>query len=348
MKFDSWVTETDTNEIINSEFMNWGYFKNSTVLVTGATGLIGYQIVLALLLANEKLNTDIKVIALVRNKLKAAEKFKNYKKGNLKFIIQDITEPIHMKDKVDYIIHTANGTSSRSFVEQPVETINSIILGTKNILKFAKDTKVKGLVYLSSMEVYGITDSNKTEPLKENEYGYIDLQSARSSYSEGKRLAENMCYCYCREYQVPVKIARLCQIIGTGIEENDNRVFAQFARSVAKKQDIVLHTTGKTIRNYCYITEAIVAIFILLEKGVNGEVYNIANPDTSYSIRQIAEMLCEKYTDSNIKFVYTNDNSYFPATRLSLDISKMKDLGWQAQINLMEMFDRLISGRENV
>ena len=339
MKFHDKIEEIDTKEIVASEFINWEYFKNSTILVTGATGLIGYQIVAAILLANEELDTNINVIALVRNKEKADKKFQDIKNSKLKFVIQDITSPIKISDKIDFIIHTANGTSSQSFVEQPVETINSIVLGTKNILEYAKTVNVKSLVYLSSMEVYGTTD--KEEPLNEKDYGYIDLQSVRNSYPEGKRLAENMCYCYSKEYGVSVKVARLCQIIGSGVSADDNRVFAQFARSIVKKEDIILHTTGESVRDYCYITDAISGIFVLLEKGVAGEIYNLANPETNCSIRRMAQLLCEKYTDSKIK-IELNDKFYLPHFRVSLDTSKITELGWNAKIGLMEMYNRLI------
>ncbi len=339
MKFHDKIEELDTEEIVFSEFINWEYFKNSTILVTGATGLIGYQIVTAILLANEKFNTNINILALIRNKEKAEKKFKDIKSSKLKFVVQDITEPLEISDKADYIIHTANGTSSRSFVEQPAETINSIVSGTKNILEYAKTVKVRSVVYLSSIEVYGTID--KAEPLKETDYGYINLQSLRSSYPEGKRLAENMCYCYSQEYDIPVKVARLCQVIGSGVPFDDNRVFAQFARSIVKKEDIILHTTGESVRDYCYVTDAISGIFVLLEKGDNGEIYNLANPETNCSIRQMAEMLCEKYSDSNIK-IELNNKFYLPRFKLSLDVSKITSLGWKAKIGLIEMYDRLI------
>jgi dTDP-glucose 4,6-dehydratase len=82
---------------------------------------------------------------------------------------------------------------------------------------------------------------------------------------------------------VSVVITRLCQTFGAGVAYDDNRVFAQFARSVIEKKDIVLRTKGETYRNYCYTRDAVVALFLLLCKGRAGEVYNIANFDTGIS-----------------------------------------------------------------
>lgn len=341
MKFLDEIEKTDTNEIINSNYINWEYFRNSSILVTGATGMIGFQTVISLLLVNEKFNLNINIYALVRNKDKAMKKFSDKSTPHLHFIVQDITEKMQCP-AVDYIIHTANGTASKGFVETPVETINSIVTGTKNVLEFAKENDVKSVVYLSSMEVYGNIPIDKAEPLKETDYGYMDLMKVRNSYPIGKRLVENMCAAYFSQYKVPVKIARLSQIIGAGVEYSDNRVFAQFARNVVEKKDIILKTPGQTVRSYCYVTDCVAALLLMLEKGKNGEVYNIANPDTTCSIRQMAEMLCKKYPTSELK-IESDDRLYPDTTKYYLDTTKYYlDTGWQPEVGLDEMYSRLI------
>lgn len=343
MHFKTLIEEIDTKDIVASTYVNWDFYKNSTIMVTGATGLIGSQLVTSVLYANETLGTNIKILALVRNLDKANRLFENKLTQNLIFIVQDIIEPIKITEKVDYIIHTANGTSSKSFVETPVETINSIVLGTKNVIEFAKNNNVKSIVYLSSMEVYGETDFAKLEPLKENDYGYIDILKQRSSYPEGKRLAECMCSAYAQEYGINVKIARLVQTIGAGVDYNDSRVFAEFARKIVEKENIVLQTTGENTRCYCYITDAITAIFTLLERGKSGECYNVANSETVCSVKEMAEMLCEKYTTSNLEIKINPHNYYLPATKLYVDTTKLTRLGWNANIDLVTMFEKLVN-----
>lgn len=344
MNFKTNIEKIDTEEIVNSKYINWDFFKKSTILVTGATGLIGEQIVKSILLANEEKNTSIKILALARNKKKIIDKFKNYKTNNLEYIIQDITKPIRTRKKIDYIIHTANGTSSREFIEKPVETIDSIIEGTKNVLNFAKEKRTKSIVYLSSMEVFGKTNFDRVEPLKENEYGYIDLYNTRSSYPEGKRLAETMCHSYAKEYNLPVKVARLVQTIGAGVDINDNRVFVQFARNIIEEKNIILKTNGSTIRSYCYITDAISGIFAILERGNNGECYNLENSETTCSIKEMAEMLCEQYPKSKLEFQIDEQNKdgYLPTLKTVLDTSKLHNLNWSANITLKKMYERLI------
>ena len=337
MKFTT-IESLDIKEIVDSEYINWTKFDNSTVLVTGATGLIGSQIVNSILIANQTKNTNIKVLALVRNLNKAKAMFSQ--NNHLEFVVQDISTPINYNNQIDYIIHTANGTASKEFVETPVETIDSIVIGTKNILEFAKKQNIKSLVYLSSMEVYGKTDFNRIEPLSEEDYGYIDILQVRSSYPEGKRLAEAFCKAYASEYNLPVKIARLVQTIGAGVDINDNRVFAQFAKNAINKKDIVLHTKGDSIRSYCYITDAITGIFTILERGLSGECYNVANEATTMSIKEMAELVSKNYPESKLK-IELNEDFYPPASKLHVSTKKLENLNWKAKIDLQEMYKRL-------
>lgn len=345
MDFKNTIEESDTKEILNSNYINWEFYKNSAILVTGATGLIGYQTVLALLCANEMLGTNITIYALVRNQQKAEKIFQPNYSEKLKFIVQDVTQKIECPH-ADFIIHAANGTASKDFVEKPVETVNSIVLGTKNVLDFANENNTKSIVYLSTMEVYGNIPLTKAEPLQEDDYGYMDILKIRNSYPLGKKMAENLCRSYYSEYRVPVKIARLSQIIGAGIQYDDSRVFAQFARSIIEKKDIVLHTKGETIRSYCYITDCIAAVLTMLQKGKDGECYNVANPDTTCSIYDIAKMLVDKYPASKLK-VELNEGIYPQTSKYYLDTAKcFRDTAWEAKVPLTTMLERLISAME--
>ncbi|MDR0942395.1 MAG: CDP-glycerol glycerophosphotransferase family protein [Holosporales bacterium] len=334
------IVEQDIIDIYNCGFINWNDFKGKSVLITGATGLIGSQLTCSLVYANEQANLNIKLILLTRSKRKARFFFeKTFKHTKVAFLKQDITKKIRCGKKIDYIIHCANNTSSESFVKTPIETIETIVNGTKNILEFAVKKRVKGVVYLSSMEVYGQINSEKE--IKEDEYGYIDISNPRSSYSEGKRLAECLCNSYCREFNCPVKIARLAQVIGANADYNDTRVVYQFARSIIEKKDIVLYTSGDTVRSYCYITDAVTAILTILLKGQSGETYNVAN-DESYSIKEVAKMLTDRYIDSSLRFELRNAGYYPPDTFLKLNISKIKNLGWLPSIHLKVMLSHVI------
>ena len=147
-----------------------------------------------------------------------------------------------------------------------------------------------------------------------------------------------------KEYGVPVKIARLTQTFGAGVSAEDNRVFAQFARSIIEGNDIVLHTKGESAKPYCYTTDCVSGILHILLKGKDGEAYNVANQDTYISIKDMALFLKENF-NSNIDVIVEEhpEMGYAPVTRLNLLSEKLMSLGWKPSYNLYEMFERLIN-----
>lgn len=324
------IFEEDIKNIIN--YFDMSVFDGKTILVTGATGLIGKLCVKSLL--NSGYNTQ--VIALVRDEEKAKNIFGESKR--LTYLVQDINQRINTTRRVDYIIHAASTTSSKDFVEKPVETIYTAINGSRNVLEFAKNKRLEGMVYLSSLEIYGV---NEKENIKEEDYGYIDILNPRSSYSESKKMVETMCISYGTEYGVPVKIARLAQTFGAGVSISDNRVFAQFAKAIINKENIVLHTKGETKRNYCYTTDTVRGIFTILTKGENNNAYNVANENSYCSISEMAHLLENEYTKVKYKIDEIN-RGYNPTVKIALNTEKLNALGWEAKVDLKEMFDRLI------
>lgn len=324
----------------------WELLANSSIMITGATGMIGSQIVKSLLFANEKYKLDLNLYIIVRNKEKALAIFQGFLDSNIQIIIGDILEMPIIEDKIDYIIHGASITSSQDFVRLPVDTIKTSVLGSMNMLELAKEKKVKSFIYLSSLEVYGSFGEELTN-IHEKNYGYIDVLNVRSSYSESKRLVENLCISYGEQFGIPVKIARLSQTFGAGVEYNDNRVYAQFARCIIEKKDIILHTKGDTIRNYCYTRDAIKAILTIMLRGANNSAYNVANKETTISIREMALSLVKQYQSLglNVKFDLESEinHGFNPIVKIKLDTSKLEQLGWKAEVNLENMFDRMIS-----
>lgn len=340
------VLQEDLEAVVASE-VPFSEFSGKTVFVTGATGLIGSQVVKALLCANRLKESNISVVACVRNKKKAEQVFSSVLSCKEFSIYEgDINAPITYEGNVDYIVHGASATSSKFFVSNPVETIHTALDGTTNVLEFAKEKQVEGMVYLSSLEVYGTPDPD-AGLISENEYGYIDPLSVRSSYSEGKRMVECLCVSYGEEYQVPVKIARLSQTFGAGVAYDDGRVFAEFARCVMEKKNIVLHTAGRTVRSYCYTSDAVKALLFILLKGEKGQAYNVTNMDTGISIYDMAELVCNTFSEAGIKVECDapediSSFGYNPEMIIRLDSKKLMDLGWKPEVGLEEMYQRLI------
>lgn len=336
----------DWHNMAAAKSVDWRALCGKNVLITGATGLIGTTLVHGLMQHNKENNANIHVLALVRNKEKAYHAFSSYiEQEDMQLVVGDILKLPRIEEKIDFIIHGASITSSRDFVEKPVETITTAIDGTRNILELAREKGVEGMVYMSSMEVYG-TPYDET-PLTEERMGYLNPLAVRSSYSESKQMVENLCVAYVSEYGLPIKIVRLTQTFGPGVAGNDGRVFAEFARCAVSGKDIRLQTEGLTKRMYLYTTDAAVALLTVLTKGENGQAYNAANKNSYCSIREMAEMVAEEFGNGKSQVVIavpdTPNTSYNPVMQVYMDTTRLKALGWNAEVELKEMYARMIA-----
>ena len=320
--------------------INSGKIDGSTVLISGATGLIGRYLVRFLA---EYCGCRVK--AVVRDKKKAEKLFGGFR-NKVEYIHSDITQLREEDMGVEYMIHGAGITSSRGFTSQPAEVIQTSVEGTRRVLEFARRNPIRSFVYLSTMEVYGAPQNE--DKIYEKDGSNLNTMSVRSSYPESKRLCESLCAAYLSEYNVPARTVRLTQTFGPGVEYEDGRVFAEFARCVIEKKDIVLHTKGETKRNYLYLSDACSAILTVMTEGSQGEAYNAANEETYCSIREMAELVARKNAGAKIQVRIEPEDGlpgnrgYAPVLCMNLDTSKLRGLGWKPEIGLYEMYERMI------
>ena len=334
------ILSEDIDTILKSDLIDWNKLKNKRILITGATGLICSIIVKTLSRKNDIDNFNINMYLLVRDIKKAKKIFEN--KEYIHYIETNIEEFNIEELNVDYIIHGASPTKSKYFIEKPVETLNTILNGTKNILQVAKQSKIESMIYLSSMEMYGtIDDNNVTEDM----LGYINPLDTRSSYSEGKRTSELYCFSYYKEYNIPVKIARIAQTFGAGISSDESRVYKMFADAVLDKKDIILKSNGSTIINYNYTTDAVIGIIYILLNGKSGEAYNLVGEKTNMTILDSAKWLAKEFGNNKIdvKIQIPEEQSGFaPNNKMILSNQKLKELGWKSQYNIKQGYERLL------
>ena len=341
------IFREDLEQLTTYEFIPWDELNGKTIFVTGGTGLIGYSLISALLYYDEKYDAGLKVIALVRNLKQAKDKFSRQlaDQCRLTFVQGSIQEIPDIDAKIDYIVHSASPTASAFFVQKPVETIEVTVIGTYNMLQLARKKKVSCFIYLSCMEVFG--EIHSKEKLSEENLGYIDIFSSRSSYSEGKRLAENMCCAFAREHQVPVTIARLAQTFGPGVKKEDQRVFAYMARCAVNEEDICLKTSGSKENMYLYTMDAISAVLLLLIKGSRGETFNVGNPQTYCSVKEMGMLVAQRLAKKEISVIInigeTTEIFYPPESYLNMDTTKLEALGWSAKHGLLQMYERMIA-----
>lgn len=344
MWLENEVFAQDLEHIARASFLPWERLEGKRVLVTGATGLIGHALTCVLLYRG------VSVLALVRDRKRAEEKFHAQLEAGcpLSFLEGEVETTGVVDGEINYIVHCAAPTASGYFVQHPVETIRSIVDGTRNMLELAREKNCAGMVFLSSMEVYGQVLEKK--PLREDCLGTLDLSSPRTSYPEAKRLAENLCVCYAAEYSVPVRTLRLAQTFGPGVDREDGRVFAYIARCGLDGQNVALATDGSKENMYLYTADAVSAIIAVLLEGKDGGIYNAANEETYTSVRDMARIGLDALGRQDLA-VELNVGSqlaggYRPQGYLYLDATALRQLGWRPQVGLADMYVRMAAGFE--
>lgn len=293
--------------------------RGKNVLVTGATGLVCSAVVDMLLACGAK------VYAAGRSREKVERRFR----GEAEFVQYDATKPLQFEKDADYIIHGASNANPSAYVSEPVDTMMANVIGIGNLFEFARTHRVEKIVYVSSSEVYGRKE--KAVPFQEEDYGYVDLLSPRSSYPMGKRAAETLCACYGKEYSLPFSIVRPGHIYGPTASPADSRVSSAFALQAAHGEDIVMKSQGTQLRSYCYCVDCAAAILTVMLNGAQGQAYNISNRESVISIRRMAQIIAEAAQVSLRMELPTQEEAaaFNPMDNSSLDSQKLEALGWR-------------------
>lgn len=311
----------------------WDKLKGSSILVTGATGLIGGCLV-EVLLSNP--HGDYLVYASGRDEKRFNSRFSYISHDSrLKFIRYDVSDPLECDICFDYIIHAASNASPNFFVSRPVEIVKSNVIGVCHLLEYGISHGMKRFLYVSSGEVYGQGDG---KPFTEEDSGYVNCATSRACYPSSKRAAETLCVSYAEEYGADVVIVRPCHIYGPHFSESDNRVYAQFIRNIINGEDIVMKSSGKQFRSWCYVVDCVSGILTCLLKGEGCGVYNIADPESNITIKELASLLAStagrrvvcSEADSN------EAKGYNRVRQSTFSIERIVELGWYPKTSITE------------
>lgn len=316
--------QADLERILATEGLQ--ALKNKKILITGATGLIGVCLIDALMLYNKQ-GANIQIFAVGRNKEKAATRLGDYYQDNHFFFIeQDVRQPLPPVE-VDYIIPLASNTHPLAYSKYPIETIEINIKGAEYALRKAEECNAT-ILYPSTVEVYG--NAKGTDCFTEDYTGSLSLSTARSCYTESKRVSEAMCQSYISEKGVKVKIVRLSRIFGPTVLDSDSKASSQFLQKALANEDIVLKSKGEQFYSYTYVADAVSAMLFVLLHGKIGESYNISVDKCNVHLREFAQMCAESV---NRKVVFdlpseTEMKGFSIATQAILDNKKIFQLGW--------------------
>lgn len=340
------MVELDIKEIINK--ISYQKLEDKVCLITGANGFLASSIIDVLMYLNEYyLDKKCTVIALCRDKEKAKLKLEKYlSKSYFKLFIQSVEEKINFYGKLHYIIHAASSAVTSDFDIIPADVLNANVIGTYNLLELGREKGIESFLFFSSGAVYGEIPK-ETEEINEESVFALDFKTTKNCYAEGKRAGEALCRAYWEQYEIPAKAVRISHTYGPGINLNDGRVFSDFVSKICNRKNLVIKGEGNDVRPFCYITDAIVAFFLILFNGENGGVYNMANNKETVTIRELAEKLVyEAFPERGLGIECKNLAQNVCNKKVKVNTDKLIELGWSPQIDIIEGFRRTVKNYE--
>ena len=325
-------SKTYISDINNALLMTLNKDKlfNKSIMISGATGLIGSFVVDMLLELNKNQSAGIEIYASGRNLSRLEKRFDAVKTDNLHYIEHDICTVPQFDFDVDYIINAASNAYPAVFANDPVGTITGNIIGTDNLLNYALKHNAERFLFVSSGEVYG--EGEGIEAYYESYSGYVDPVLPRSCYPVSKRAAETLCVSYTKQFNLDTVIVRPCHTYGPTVTGSDNRANAQFVNNALAGENIVMKSKGLQMRSYCYVADCASALLSVLTSGKTGEAYNIANENARVTIAGFAQTVAE-LTGKEVIFDVPRESDIAQRSNISyavLDSKKIQQLGWKA------------------
>lgn len=324
--------------------IEWDKLEKKTILVTGATGLIGTYFINVLLQRNLDNDSRIKIIALGRDEQKFFDRFKDYNKDQLVFLKHDIQVPLTIDEHIDYIIHMASNTHPRLYAAEPIATEMTNILGTYNLLNLAAENKGCRFLLMSSTDIYGNNNDKSKAFLKENDFGYVDCNTLRAGYIEGKRASEALCNAFKEEKGLDFVTARVCRTFGPTMRLTSSLAVSQFILNAVEGKDITLKSKGNQIFSFLYVYDVVSALFYLITNGLSGNAYNVADKSQTLSLLNLAQCIAD-VSGTKVCFDLPDELEKKGASsfeNVCLDSEKLESLGWKSEVSLKDGIERTI------
>lgn len=308
----------------------WELLAGKTLLISGGTGFLGSFLCDVFRYRNAQYGDGIRVISLSRNPREDD--------GTVSYRRADVTAPVPLADRIDYILHLASNTHPAQYAADPVGTITGNVLGCLHLLELAREQGVTRFLLASSVEIYG---EGSPDPMDESRCGYLDCATPRAGYNEAKRLSESLCASFRAQYGVDSVTVRFSRIFGAD-RKQDTKAMAQFLRDACAGRDIVLKSKGEQRFSYCYVADAVLGLLTVLLRGAGGEAYNLAGEDEGKTLADYAAVIAGHM---GRRVIFDLGNTVAGASRATcalLNTDKIKALGFAPLYGVSEALCRTL------
>lgn len=329
--YDNPLYQSDVARVANA--MPLERVAEKSIVISGATGLVGSFLVDAALEKNANENAKLEIYALTRKPDAARRRFARYAESpRLHFVQYDASQPFDGKSipRADYVLHLASNTHPIQYATDPIGTVMTNVLGLRNLLEFACARNASRFAFASSNEIYG-ENRGDVELFTEDYCGYVDCNTTRAGYPESKRCGEALCNAYNSQRGLDFVIPRLTRSYGPTMLASDSKAISQFIKKGVARENIVLKSAGTQFYSYTYVADAVSGLLCALFSGASGEAYNIADEASDITLRELAATIAE-YAGKEVVFEIPDaveSSGYSKATKARLDGAKLRALGWR-------------------
>ncbi|HUN89586.1 MAG TPA: NAD-dependent epimerase/dehydratase family protein [Terriglobales bacterium] len=342
------VIQEDVESIVRGMKDVFAPLSGRTVLITGGSGFLCSYLLECLAVLNDTgWYKPCRTISIDNLRSGVGERVAHLgQRPDFRFLSHDVSQPLELGEPVDFIVHGA-GIASPTFYRQfPLETVDVNVSGTRHMLDLALRDRAQSILYMSTSEIYGDPEA-KAIPTPEDYRGFVSCTGPRACYDESKRLAETLCSIYYAKHGAPVKVMRPFNVYGPGQRLDDRRIVPDLMSAAIERRPIVLYSDGRATRSFCYVSDAIRAMWFVLLSDANGEAFNVGSDEREITIGELARELVTVAGPPQLEIVYktSQDAQYLTDNpqRRCPDLRKLKGrFDWKPQVTLVEGLGRTL------
>jgi dTDP-glucose 4,6-dehydratase len=331
----SWVLNTAHNDFLE--------LRDKRIFITGGTGFIGSWFLESLVHANHVLDLNIRMNVLSRNPHSFTAHFPHLANDeNIELTLGDVRTLKYDGNSYDFVIHGATDASAKLNKENPLLMADTIVEGTRQVLEFARASRAKRVLMLSSGGVYGKFMEGVTHITEDAPSG-SDPLNIYYTYSESKRMAELLCSIFAQQFGLEIPVARIFALIGPRLPLDTHFAAGNFIGDGLTNDSIRVAGDGKAVRSYLYAADLIVWLLAILVRGESSRAYNVGS-DQGVSIEQLANMVSSAFKHHPSVTIAGKTNASNPINHYVPDINRAQtELGLKVVTPLSESIDRTIS-----